>query len=413
MELRPSACAKGMIGIAGHVGVGHAFSHSGFFQEDSGGFAVLLTLLGRACPLDIEIASVAVMGGEHVVVTTKGGGTGSAWALHGFTPYEERMMQRAVGERCAAPQTLASRIYGRVYGQGAGTQACAFSLAVAKAMLDTVRARWPCRLVSAPEDMPNSCGEYLGGVVEADGVPLSWLLTINATCGGIGPNEDAEGCVPIGNKAEVMRALGLDGIPLLILEGKAYAPAMEPPLKRNALFVRWNHEYDNPVAGQCYARAAEESGYPVLVQSDTYPRMGTSLADETRRLGQRICSLGEAYGKAGTSSEKIELMAELATLCSHDAGGSIFMSDAVHRYAGNGGLWPGLGAMLSLIVTEDEAVAWKSLRLTEKELEMLTDVLLKAAGYLYERREEALAFVRERRPRISGEDLWKMISRRA
>ena len=409
MELRPSACQKGMIGIAGHVGVGHAFSHSGFFQEDSGGFAVLLTLLGRACPLDIEIASVEVLDGEHVVVTTRGGGTGSAWALHGFTPYEERLMQRAVRQRCAAPQTLASLVFGRVYGQGAGTQACAFCLAAAKAMLDTVRAAWPYTLASAPEDMPNSCGEYLGGVIEIDGVPVSWLLTINATCGGIGPNEDAEGCVPIGNKAQVMRALDMDNFPLLVLEGKAYAPTHEPPLAHNALFVRWNEEYDNPVSGQCYERAARESGYPVLVQSDTYPRMGTSLSEETQRLGQRIASLGEAYGKAETSSEKIALMAELTTLCSHDAGGSIFMSDAVHRYAGNGGLWPGLGAMLSLIVTEEEARTWKSLRLTQEELDMLTDVLERAANYLYERREEALAFVSERRPRINGEDLLHMI----
>ncbi|MEI3478888.1 MAG: hypothetical protein V8Q84_06985 [Bilophila sp.] len=171
-------------------------------------------------------------------------------------------MQRAVGQRCAAPQTLASLVFGRVYGQGAGTQACAFCLAAAKAMLDTVRA-WPCALVSAPEDMPNCCGEYLGGVVEIDGVPVSWLLTINATCGGIGPNEDAEGCVPIGNKAQIVGALDMDTVPLLVLEGKAYAPALEPPLAHNALFVRWNGEYDNPVCGQCYERAARESGYPV------------------------------------------------------------------------------------------------------------------------------------------------------
>ncbi|RRD70774.1 MULTISPECIES: hypothetical protein [unclassified Desulfovibrio] len=412
MELRPSACQKGMIGIAGHVGVGHAFSHSGFFQEDSGGFAVLLTLLDRACPLDIEIASVRVLDGEHVVVTTRGGGTGSAWALHGFTPYEESLMQQAVRQRCAAPQTLASLIFGRVYGQGAGTQACAFCLAAAKAMLDTVRTAWPYTLASAPEDMPNSCGEYLGGVIDINGIPASWLLTINATCGGIGPNEDAEGCVPIGNKAQIMRALDMENTPLLVLEGKAYMPTQEPPLAHNALFVRWNGEYDNPVSGQCYERAARESGYPVLVQSNTYPRMGTSLSEETQHLGQRIVSLGEAYGKAETAAEKIELMAELATLCSHDAGGSIFMSDAVHRYAGNGGLWPGLGAMLSLIVTEEEARTWKSLRLTQEELDMLTDVLARAASYLYERREEALAFVSERRPRITGEDLLRMISRR-
>lgn len=114
-----------------------------------------------------------------------------------------------------------------------------------------------------------------------------------------------------------MRALDMDNIPLLVLEGKAYAPTHEPPLAHNALFVRWNEEYDNPVSGQCYERAARESGYPVLVQSDTYPRMGTSLSEETQRLGQRIASLGEAYGKAETSSEKIALMAELTTLCSH------------------------------------------------------------------------------------------------
>ena len=42
---------------------------------------------------------------------------------------------------------------------------------------------------------------------------------------------------------------------------------------------------------------------------------------------------------------------------------------------------------------------------------MLADVLAKAAGYLYARREEALAFVRERRPDINGDDLLRLISR--
>ncbi len=408
MKLKPSASSKGLIGIAGHVGVGHAFSHSGFFQEDSGGFAILLTLLGRACSLDIEIASVEVVENEQVVVTTRGGGTGTASALHGFTPHEERMMQCAVGRNCAAPQTLASQIYGRVYGQGAGTQACAFCLAAARAMLDTVRVSWPYALVSAPEDLPGCCGEYLGGVLELDGFPVSWLLTINASCGGIGPNEDAEGCVPIGNKADVMGRLGMDDMPLLVLEGKAYAPAMDPPLERNSLFVRWNGEYDNPIAGECYVRAAEESGYPVLVESDAYLRMESSLPEETARLGQRIARIGEDYGRAKTSFEKVALMAQLATICSHDAGGSIFMSDGVHRYAGNGGLWPGLGAMLSLIVTRDEAVMWKSLCFTDEELNLLANVLAQAAVYLHQRKDEALGFVRERRPDITSEALWRM-----
>lgn len=410
MELRPSENSRGTIGIAGHAGIGHAFSHSGFLQEDSGGFAILLTLLGKAWPLDIRIASVSVVDGERVVVTTQGGGTGSGIALHGFTPYEERMMQQAVGLRCAAPQTLASRIYGRIHGQGTGTQACAFCLAAAKAMLDTVRVQWPGKMFFAPENLPDCCGEYLGGVLDIGAIPVSWLLTINASKNGTGPNEDSEGCVPIANKGDIMRALGMDGMPLLVLEGKAYAPDMDPPLRTNSLFIRWNKDHDNPVAGQSYARAARESGYPVLVLDDTYPRQNTALPDEAHRLGQQIVQLGEAYGAAKTASERIALMARLATICSHDSGGSIFMSNGIHYYAGNGGLWPGLGAMLSFIVTRQEAVEWKTLRFTDEELDLAATVLANAARYLHERRDEAQAFVERRRPPLTNEDLMRMVS---
>lgn len=58
MKLKPSEALKGQVGIAGHAGIGHAFSHSGFFQEDSGGLAVLITLLERAWPMNMTIASV-------------------------------------------------------------------------------------------------------------------------------------------------------------------------------------------------------------------------------------------------------------------------------------------------------------------------------------------------------------------
>ena len=408
MRLKPSSAPRGVLGIAGHAGIGHAFSHSGFYQEDSGGFAVLMTLLGRTCPMDITISSVEIGADEEVVVTTKGGGRGAASARHGFSPYERQMMQRAVGMRCAAPQTLASRIFGRVYGQGAGTQACAFSLAVAEAMLDTVRLNWPYRTLSAPDNLPGCCGSFLGGVMELEGFPVSWLLTINASCGGIGPNEDSEGCVPVGNKAAIMQELGMASIPLLVLEGKAHVPSQQPPLQENALFIRWNDGFDNPVAGQCCVRAAEESGFPVCVLPNTYPRASSSLREECRNLGERIIRLGQEYGQAKTAFQKVELMAELADICSRDAGGSIFMSEGIHRFAGNGGLWPGLGAMLSMVVTRKEAEEWKTLRFTDEELDLLTDVLLKAAVYLYERREEALVFVSERRPEISSEELRNM-----
>lgn len=409
MKLKPSEALKGQVGIAGHAGIGHAFSHSGFFQEDSGGLAVLITLLERAWPMNMTIASVELNKGGEVVVKTCGGGTGTAAARFGFSPFELQMMKQAVGMRCVAPQTLASRVYGRIYGQGAGTQACAFCLAAARAFLDTVRVSWPSPLVQAPDNLPNCCGEFLGGVIDIGDIPVSWLLTINASCGGTGPNEDSEGCVPVGNKAKVMHELGMDAIPLLVLEGKAFVPHQNPPLQKNALFIRWNEDFDNPVSGECYVRAAEESGFPVKVLSDTYPRRTTTLAEETRRLGEYIVALGKEYGKAKSSYKKIELIAELADICSHDAGGSTFMSEGIHWYAGNGGLWPGLGAMLSMVVTEEEAFEWKTLRFTDRELDLLTDVLIRAAVYLYARREEALVFVINRRPEVSYEDLLNMV----
>ena len=405
MGIAPCHEAQGRIGIAGHAGIGHAFSHSGFFQEDSGGFAVLLTLLEQACPMDISIASVEPGPSGEVTVRTTGGGCGTASARYGFTPYEWDMMAHAAGMRCAAPQTLASRIYGRVYGQGAAPQAAAFSLAAAKAMLDTVHRHWPGPVVRMPDDIPGSCGEFLGGTVQIKGIPVSWLMTINASEGGSGPNEDAEGCVPIGNKGRLMRLLGMDAMPLIVLEGKAFVPAMDPPLEHEALFVRWNKDYDNPVAGRCVALASRESGLPVLVLDDTYPRDPSFLPGEAQKLAQKIISIGQEYARARTSARRSALIADLAALCSHDAGGSIFMSDSVHRLVGNGGLWPGLGAMLSMAVPREEAEAWKTLRFTDEELDLLAAVLKRAAILLDGRRDEALAYVLERRPPLTPDAL--------
>ncbi len=365
----------------------------------------MLTLLDKAFPMDITIESVNLDGAGHVAVRTVGGGCGIASARDGFSPYEADMMAKASGMRCAAPQTLASRIYGRVYGQGASSQAAAFSLAVAKAMLDTVRRNWSGPVLWASDDLPGSCGEFLGGTMEIEGIPVSWLLTINASADGSGPNEDSEGCVPIGSKGRLMHALGMDAMPLIVLEGKAYVPAQDPPLESNALFVRWNNAHDNPVVGQCIARAARESGQPTLVLDDTYSRDPAFLPGEAKKLARQIIAIGEEYARAETSAMRVRLIADLATLCSHDAGGSIFMSDSVHRLVGNGGLWPGLGAMLSMAVSREEAVAWKTLRFTGDELDLLASVLARAALLLDARRDDALAYVVQRRPNISPASL--------
>ena len=59
MKLSPLPCDhKTVLAFAGHIGVGHVNSHQGFVQDDAAGFATLLALLLRACPLDPTVTDI-------------------------------------------------------------------------------------------------------------------------------------------------------------------------------------------------------------------------------------------------------------------------------------------------------------------------------------------------------------------
>ena len=57
-QVRLSTAEQGTLGIVGHVGCGHANSHCGFVQDDSGGLATVLLILQRATQLDLTIREV-------------------------------------------------------------------------------------------------------------------------------------------------------------------------------------------------------------------------------------------------------------------------------------------------------------------------------------------------------------------
>ena len=388
-------------GIAGHAGIAHAYSHSGFVQEDSGGFALLLALLDQACKLDVSIASVTVAEGSRVQVTTGGGGCGEAFARRGITPLEEQLMRNVLGMQSFAPQTVATRAFGRIYGQGAMEPAAAFCLAVAKAMADTVRKTWPHKTFSAPENLPGACGEFIGGGLSLHGSQANWLLSINASEGGIGPIEDAEGCVPVGNKGLLMQSLGLCDVPIIMLEGKSYVPQLKDQIQETTFLVRWNEEYDNPVVGECCARALESSGWPYLIINNAYPRMDGALEKSTRAAGESLIKLGSAYANATTAAQKIEIAAEVCRFASEDLGGSIFMSNAVHQYAGSGGMWPGFGAMLSWTMDKKAIDHWRIPIIEDQDIDRGLSVLVEVARLLLARCEEATRILQQRKPALS------------
>lgn len=83
-----------MIGIVGHAGCGHANSHLGFIQDDSGGLSAVLGLLRDATGLSLEIVECSAhtgIDGAYFYVKTISGGEAKASARRGITAAEARL----------------------------------------------------------------------------------------------------------------------------------------------------------------------------------------------------------------------------------------------------------------------------------------------------------------------------------
>ena len=55
--------------------------------------------------------------------------------------------------------------------------------------------------------MEGKVGRCIGAVIEIDSVPVSVLGILNANEGGVGPDEDLEGNVMLGEKGKLMKLL--------------------------------------------------------------------------------------------------------------------------------------------------------------------------------------------------------------
>jgi hypothetical protein len=181
MNISLSTEKTGKVGLAGHIGVSHVHSHSGFVQEDGAGFSVLGKIFNLAAPVDLRIAQIEVATAQgRISITLEGGGCGTAVARCGITPAEAALMQTALGENGLCPQTLATKIFGRVNGQGVLEIPATFIAALARAVVATFLANYPDKFHFFEEDTPQSCGCYLGTILQVNGVPISAILTVNA-----------------------------------------------------------------------------------------------------------------------------------------------------------------------------------------------------------------------------------------
>jgi len=360
MKVTKSSHEKGIIGISGHVGAGHVHGHNGFVQDDSAGFCVAAKLISMAYPVDTVINDVrADIHAGLVSVQTHGGGVGTAIARRGISPYEAELVRRCIGRNALFCQTLAFFALGRIYGQGVLEVPVVLQTAAALAVIDTFEKCHPEAFVCGIEDIPGNVGKILGTVVEIDEIPVSVLAVINATEGGIGPVEDLEGNVMIGDKGRLMKRIGLDAVPTIILECKAYVPPISDTLTQETLWIRANGEVDNRMVFDCLVRGAEAVDLPYRQNIEAYPRGKNEMAAATQEFCEKLAGLGRSLSRSRTAAEKARIVAELSVLISEDAGGISFMSNELHDVVGGAGIMPGTSAVLSMLVSKADIDYWK------------------------------------------------------
>lgn len=360
MKITPSAHNESILAISGHAGVGHAHSHLGFVQDDSAGFAVAVEILKQAYPVETSIEQVHTDTATGVItVHTRGGGKGTATPRRGLTPHEADLTARAIGLDAAYSQSAAFKVFGRLYGQGVMETPVAFQAACCLAVMDTFAKTHPDAMIHGREDMPGKCGGCIGAGVNIDGVPVSVMALVNASEGGIGPDEDLEGNIMLGDKGRVMKELGLDRLPTIVLESKAYVPSVCEGIDHDRLWIRINGEVDNTYVYQALLTGVEKAQLPYVASDKAYPRNTNEMVDATAAMGKKIADIGERFATLKTSAQKVALMSELALIVSQDAGGVTFMGSEMHNLVAGGGIMPGTAAVLSMTVSEPYIRNWK------------------------------------------------------
>ena len=140
-------------------------------------------------------------------------------------------------------------------------------------------------------------------------------------------------------------------------------------LAENTYFVRGDEEDDNPYVVEAIKNACSTLTLPIRHHLTGMKRTKDALRTNTKNVGEKIKSLGEALSKAETSEEKVNIIGEIALVVSQDCGGISFMSNELHEEIGGAGMIKKTSAVINLVVTEEYAKENPIPFLTEKELQ--------------------------------------------
>lgn len=394
MGVNFSSKKMGDVAIAGHVGCGHAHSLNNQVQDDSPGLSVVLSLFKEATGLSLRVKEF-VFEDNKVTAILENGGIGFGISRRGITPQEKRIIKGIIGKEVINTHTIVLEAFGRIYGQGVLETPVAVQTALANAALNSFIVNYPEKFIGTVESVPGNCGNIVGTVLNIDGVNVSVLGTVNATIGGIGPNEDLEGNSPNFSKEKIINALGMDKLPTIIVEAMI-ASKFSEGLKENTYFVRGDEEDDNPIVVECVKKACKSLKLPLLHHVGGMKRTKDALKNNTIKVAERIIELGESLKKAETSEEKVNIIGELAIVVSQDCGGISFMTNKLHEEIGGAGMIRQTSAVINLVVTEEYSKENPIPYLTEKELEEYVSLTKETVKILYQDVEKALKHIKSR-----------------
>lgn len=371
----------GSIGVVGHVGCGHCHSVNGQVQDDSVGLAVILYFFQKVTKLSLEIFDIT-FDENKIIVNLKNGGVGYGIARRGITPFEKNIIKNLIGKEALMTHTIVLKEFGRIYGQGVLEVPVALQSAIANALLDGFYKNFPNNFKITKENIGDNYGYILGSVLDIGDTAVSFLATVNATLGGIGPNEDLEGNSNYFSKKLIVEYFKLDKIPTIVLESKFFNNALQD-LKTDTFIIRGDKEDDNIDVVNALIQACSILNYPFWYYDlGSMKRKIDSLKLKTIDIGQKIERLGNQLALANLSEEKVRIVSELATIVSQDCGGVTFMSNHIHNEIGGVGLIKQTGAVLSLGVSKiyinENIIPY----LTKEDLEKYYQIVLRTISIL-------------------------------
>ena len=391
MNVRLSEKKQGLVAIAGHVGCGHSHSLNNQVQDDSCGLSVVLSLFKEATGLSLKVKEIEFEENK-VRVIMENGGVGEGIARRAITPQEKRLAKVLIGKEVLNTHTLVLETFGRIYGQGVLETPVTVQTALANAALNGFYKNYPEKFLRTTETIPINCGEIIGTVLDIDGRPVSVLGTVNATVGGLGPDEDQEGNSIIGKKGEIIRKLGMDKLPTLIIEAMIFSGFSEG-LTENTYFVRGDEEDDNIVVVKAVVSAAQKLGIPIKHHKTGMKRTKDALRKNTIKVGESIIELGKKLRDSESSEEKVLTIAELAKVVSQDCGGISFMSNELHEEIGGAGMIRKVGAVINLVSTKEYFKENPIPYLTDEELKRYVALVVEGVNQVFENLDEAMKII--------------------